>query len=154
MNVVAAIIEKDGKILICQRKAGRRFGGKWEFPGGKVEPEEEWKAALARELREELAIAAVIGDEIARYEYAYPGRRPIQLIFYRVTEFEGEPVNVVFEQIRWEKTAELPSYDFLEGDVDFVKRLANQRRGGSRKSTLRSRFKRSDSSRSTRSSET
>ncbi len=58
--------------------------------------------------------------------YAYPGRSPIQLVFYRVSEFQGEPANLIFEQIRWEKTAKLPEYDFLEGDVDFVKRLAKQ----------------------------
>jgi mutator protein MutT len=124
MNVVAAIIERDGRVLICQRKAGQSFAGKWEFPGGKVEGEEEFTAALVRELREELAITALIGDELARYEYAYNGRRPIQLIFFRVTEFEGEPVNVIFEQIRWEKAENLPAYDFLDGDIEFVKTLA------------------------------
>ncbi len=124
MNVVAAIIERDGQVLICQRKAGQRHGGKWEFPGGKVEARERLKPALERELREELAIRAAIGDEIARYQYTYPGRRPIQLIFFRVTVFEGEPVNVIFEQIRWEKPVNLPAYDFLDGDVAFVKRLA------------------------------
>jgi len=124
MNVVAAIIERDGELLICQRKTGRSHGGKWEFPGGKVEARERLKPALERELREELAIRAAIGDEIARYRYTYPGRRPIQLIFFRVTEFEGEPVNVIFEQIRWEKPANLAAYDFLDGDVEFVKTLA------------------------------
>jgi 8-oxo-dGTP diphosphatase len=124
MNVVAAIIERDGRVLICQRKAGQRFAGKWEFPGGKVEVEEEFTAALARELREELAITASIGNEVARYDYAYNGRRPLQLIFFRVTEFEGEPVNVIFEQIRWEKIENLPEYDFLDGDIEFVKTLA------------------------------
>jgi mutator protein MutT len=150
MNVVAAIIERDGQVLICQRKAGQSFAGKWEFPGGKVEAEEEFKAALARELQEELAITASIGDEVARYEYAYNGCRPLQLIFFQVTEFVGEPVNVIFEQIRWEKINNLPAYDFLDGDIEFVAYLA----GDSRKSTLRSRFRRSDNSRSTKSKET
>lgn len=124
MNVVAAIIERDGKVLICQRKMGKPFGGKWEFPGGKVEAHEEFASALERELREELAIHAVIGNELARYQYSYPGRRPIQLIFFSVTAFEGEPVNVIFEEIRWEKPAKLPLYDFLDGDIEFVKTLA------------------------------
>jgi 8-oxo-dGTP diphosphatase len=124
MNVVAAVIERDGEVLICQRKAGRPFGGKWEFPGGKVEAREEFRSALERELREELAIRAAIGDEIARYQYTYPGRSPIQLIFFSVIDFEGEPVNIVFEQIRWERTEKLPAYDFLDGDVEFVKSLA------------------------------
>jgi 8-oxo-dGTP diphosphatase len=124
MNVVAAIIERNGLVLICQRKAGQRYAGKWEFPGGKVEPEEELRSALRRELREELGITAAVGDEITRYQYAYTGRDPIQLIFYRVTDFEGDPVNLIFEQIRWEKPANLPNYDFLDGDVEFVKSLA------------------------------
>jgi len=123
MNVVAAIIERDGKILICQRKSGQRYAGKWEFPGGKVEPKEELTAALARELEEELGISATIGEEIARYRYTYPGRQPIELIFYQVSQFEGEPVNRIFEEIRWEEIGKLPEYDFLEGDVEFVKKL-------------------------------
>lgn len=97
---------------------------RWEFPGGKVEPRESPRAALARELREELAVRAVIGPEIARYEYTYPARPSILLLFYRVSELEGEPLNVVFEQIRWEEPARLSSYDFLEGDLPFLRRLA------------------------------
>jgi len=143
MNVVAAVIEKGGLILICQRKAGQYHAGKWEFPGGKVEPEEDFISALKRELREELGISAEIGEELARYQYNYPGRRPIQLIFYKVSEFEGEPANRVFEQIRWENAARLPDYEFLEGDVEFVKTYLA---GGSLNSTARSRFKRFDNS--------
>lgn len=126
MQVVAAIIVRDDSVLICQRKAGQHYAGKWEFPGGKVEPSEEPKAALKRELQEELAITATIGEEIARYEYTYPGRSLIELIFYKVTDFEGEPRNLIFEQIRWEKIENLPAYDFLDGDVDFVRNLTPQ----------------------------
>jgi 8-oxo-dGTP diphosphatase len=123
MRVVAAIIVKDASVLICQRKAGQQYAGKWEFPGGKVEPGEELRAALERELREELGIHATIGREITRYEYTYPGRAPIEIVFYKVGEFEGEPRNLIFEQIRWETIVNLPEYDFLEGDIDFVKSL-------------------------------
>jgi mutator protein MutT len=125
MNVVAAVIEQRGLILICQRKTGQRYAGKWEFPGGKVEPEEDFVSALRRELKEELGISATIGEEIVRYRYKYPGRRSIQLIFYKVEEFEGEPVNRIFEQIRWEAAANLAGYDFLDGDVEFVKSLTS-----------------------------
>lgn len=123
-QVVAAIIQRDGRILICQRKAGGAHSLKWEFPGGKVEPGEEPAAALARELREELAITARIGPEITRYEYTYPGKKPILLIFFSVTEFAGEPENLVFEQIRWEPAAAFHSFDFLEGDTEINQRLA------------------------------
>ncbi len=122
--VVAAVIERDGMVLIAQRKKGGRHGLKWEFPGGKVEAGETPRAALARELKEELAIDAEIGMELTRHEFAYPRGAAIQLIFLRVNGFKGEPRNGVFEQIRWEKRINLPSYDFLEGDVDFVRRLA------------------------------
>ncbi|MBI1787093.1 MAG: (deoxy)nucleoside triphosphate pyrophosphohydrolase [Acidobacteria bacterium] len=122
--VVAAIIERAGQVLICQRAAGQPHAGKWEFPGGKVEPEESYATALARELREELDIEANIAGEVTRYPYQYPGRAPILLVFYLVTEFAGEPRNRVFERICWEHARNLPSYDFLAGDVEFVKRLA------------------------------
>jgi 8-oxo-dGTP diphosphatase len=123
MHVVAAIIVKDTSVLICQRKAGQQYAGKWEFPGGKVEPGEELSVALERELREELGINATIGPEITRYGFTYPGRAPIQIVFYKVREFEGEPHNLIFEQIRWETIVNLPAYDFLDGDIDFVNNL-------------------------------
>jgi 8-oxo-dGTP diphosphatase len=125
--VVAALLERNGTILICRRAGGQPHAGKWEFPGGKVEPGEALDAALRRELREELDIRASIGEEVERYEFAYPGKPPILLVFFRVTEFSGEPRNVEFAEIRWETPGRLPDYDFLEGDVDFVRRLAISR---------------------------
>ena len=124
MIVVAAVIEKQGQILVCQRKRGSRHALKWEFPGGKVEHGEEPRAALMRELREELDIDADIGIEMVRYEHSYPGRDPILLIFFRVTEFRGIPANVIFETIEWSTLPKLSGYDFLDGDLDFVRRLA------------------------------
>src|SRR5712692_8162339 len=123
MNVVAGVIERDGRVLICQRKSGRH-ALKWEFPGGKVEPGETPRDALARELREELSIEAQIGEEMARYDVRYGDAPAIRLLFYRVTEFTGAPVNHDFERIAWERPEKLPSYDFLDGDVEFVRRLA------------------------------
>jgi len=120
--VVAGIIRRDGRVLICQRKRGSRHELKWEFPGGKVEARETPRHALVRELREELGIDAAAGKEMARYEYAYPRRAPIQLVFCEVTEFSGEPRNLVFEQIHWEDPPRLSSYDFLEGDRRFLTR--------------------------------
>jgi 8-oxo-dGTP diphosphatase len=127
MTVVAAVIECDGQVLIGQRPAGKRHGLKWEFPGGKVEPGEAPEEALRRELEEELGIQAVIGGQMADYEYTYPAREPIRLIFFAVEEFTGLIKNRVFEQVRWETRERLPTYDFLEGDVDFVGILAGKR---------------------------
>jgi 8-oxo-dGTP diphosphatase len=123
-TVVAAVMRRGDRILICRRTAAQAHALKWEFPGGKVESGESPPEALRRELREELAVAAQIGDELERYEFRYLGKSPILLIFYTVTEFDGEPRNCVFEQMRWVAPRELPGFDFLEGDVEFVKRLA------------------------------
>jgi 8-oxo-dGTP diphosphatase len=124
--VAAAVIERDGRILICQRKGGEWHAFKWEFPGGKAEAGESPVRAIERELQEELAITASIGPEIVRYRYQYPGRSPILLVFFHVTEFEGEPRNLVFESMVWEPPERLPEYDFLEGDLDFIKQLAGR----------------------------
>ena len=122
--VVAAVIEREGLVLIGQRKPGEWHALKWEFPGGKVEPDETPAAALARELEEELGLSAEIGECIADYEFQYPGRSPIRLIFFGVTRFTGQIQNREYHDLRWEKCNRLPEYDFLEGDVDFVRSLA------------------------------
>jgi 8-oxo-dGTP diphosphatase len=124
LTVVAALIKHNGRILICRRAEGQSHAGKWEFPGGKVEPGESPKFALKRELQEELAIDAEVGDEVERYTFAYPGKSPILLVFFEVSEYQGKPENRVFARIEWADPHDLPTYDFLEGDVDFVKRLA------------------------------
>jgi len=127
MIVVAGILQRDGKLLIGQRMARDRHGLKWEFPGGKVEVGETPKEALQRELREELGVEAIIGPEVARYEHATPGRAPLILLFHKVDAFEGEPQPKTFEQILWEMPHALPTYDFLDGDLDFVRRIARGR---------------------------
>jgi 8-oxo-dGTP diphosphatase len=124
VQVVAAVLERDGRILICRRKPEQSHPLKWEFPGGKVEPGETPEHALTRELEEELGIAQATGPEIARYAYTYPGKNPIELIFYRVTSFAGEPRNLVFHEMRWEPASRLDSFDFVEGDRDFLRAFA------------------------------
>ena len=123
LQVVAAIIERQGSILICRRKPEQSHPLRWEFPGGKVEPGETPHQALARELEEELGIRDAAGQEITRYEYAYPGKNPFLLIFFRVTAFSGEPRNVVFHEMRWEGPENLVRFDFVEGDHDFLRVL-------------------------------
>ena len=124
-TVVAAIIQRNGRILIGQRKDLGHHPLKWEFPGGKVEPGEAPDAALIRELQEELGIQARIDRELMRYEYQYPGRSRILLIFYRVLDFDGDPRNLDFDQIRWEQPELLRNYDFLEGDAQFVGQVSD-----------------------------
>lgn len=124
IKVVAAVIERDGRILVGQRRKSDSHGLKWEFPGGKVERGEAPSAALARELEEELGIQARVGREIVRFFHAYPKRATILLIFFKVNDFSGEPQSLAFERIEWVAPDQLPAYDFLDGDVDFVRRLA------------------------------
>jgi 8-oxo-dGTP diphosphatase len=120
VQVVAGIIERQGRILICRRKAEQSHPLKWEFPGGKVEPGETPEQALARELEEELGIFGAAGREIMRYQHTYPGRDTIVLIFFRVQEFGGEPRNVIFHEMRWEPVERLAEFDFVEGDTQFI----------------------------------
>jgi 8-oxo-dGTP diphosphatase len=127
VQVAAAVIERGGLILIGQRKRGSKHSLKWEFPGGKLEAGETPQAALARELREELGIQAEIGEQLDSYDVQYPGGGVTRLFFFHVTTFTGEPRNLDFEQIAWERRDRLSTYDFLEGDVAFVERFANRR---------------------------
>ena len=89
-----------------------------------MEPGEEPRTALARELREELGIEARIGEEIERYDFRYAEGAITRLKFFSVTEFTGEPENLDFAAIEWVRREKLSEYDFLEGDVEFVRRLA------------------------------
>ncbi len=91
IQVVAAILEREGRILIGQRQPGQSHPLKWEFPGGKVEPGETPAQALTRELEEELGIVDSRGDEILRYDFRYPGKHPITLIFFRVVSLKANP---------------------------------------------------------------
>jgi len=120
IQVVAAIIERAGDILVGQRTAEQSHPMKWEFPGGKVEPGESAAEALARELEEELGIRRATGEEVTRYRYQYPGKKEIELIFLRVVSFEGEPVNRIFRELRWHPKTKLGELDFVEGDRPFL----------------------------------
>ena len=123
-TAAAALIQRQGRILICRRRADQDHPGKWEFPGGKLEAGEIPEACLRRELVEELGIEAVIGNEVTRYRFQYRGQKEIQLVFFTVVEYQGELGFGHFAEVRWVTVEQMPSFDFLEGDVDFVKALA------------------------------
>lgn len=126
--VVAAVIESHGRILACQRRKNDAFGLKWEFPGGKLKPDETPPQALARELREELGVDAQIGPEIYRTRHRYAElAREIELIFFQALADESQIQNQAFEQMRWVRPDELPALDFLPADQEFIAKLANPR---------------------------
>ena len=126
-TVAIALLEQDGDLLICRRRQDQSHAGKWEFPGGKVEPGEEPRAALVRELREELGIDVSVPQEVVRYDYSYPRTPPIRLVFFKVTSFRGRIEPAQFAEVRWESRRELQRYDFLEGDARIVLELAEGR---------------------------
>lgn len=123
MVVAAAVIEKDGRILIAKRKEGWRHAGKWEFPGGTVEQNETPEACLRRELREELGIEAEVGEPYCEVTHAY-SYATIQLLVYRARHVSGEFTLVDHEEMRWVLPADLSQYEFPEADVPVVERLA------------------------------
>ena len=123
-QVVAALIIRENKILICQRTEVQTLPLKWEFPGGKVEPEEELRVALKRELEEELGIDAVIGRRVTVIQHSYDGGYGVELHFFRVDQFDREIENRIFRDVRWVEQSELASYDFLAADVAFVKQIS------------------------------
>jgi 8-oxo-dGTP diphosphatase len=126
--VAALILRGEGparEIFICQRRAGQPMGLKWEFPGGKIEPGETSEEALARELSEELDIAATIGDRITTIRHTYRNGGAIEIEFFLVREFQGEPVNRIFQQMLWSSFASLPTYDFLAADLNLIRDLAD-----------------------------
>jgi 8-oxo-dGTP diphosphatase len=125
LTVVAALILSEGKLLVCQRRRGSRFELMWEFPGGKVEPGESLESALARELKEELGVAATIGPEVhrLRHQYASTGV-PFELVFFTANVAIEKIQNLEFEQIQWREFSSLAELNFLEADRDLVARLA------------------------------
>ncbi len=124
-RVVAALIFKDGKILVCQRTRHQTMPLKWEFPGGKIEEGEQPRDALRRELDEELGIEAKVGDEVARIRHQYKNGSSVELRFFVVNEYAGELENKIFRDVRWADRSELPSFDFLEADFELVRDLAS-----------------------------
>jgi mutator protein MutT len=119
--VTAAVIERGGVLLVTRRLEGTHLAGYWEFPGGKCEPGEETRACLVRELREELGVAATIGEEIHRTSYAYSDRQ-LELVFLRC-ELQGEPRPLLGQEIRWVTRGELRLLRFPPADTELIRLL-------------------------------
>ncbi len=128
-TVTAAVIRRNGAYLIARRSAGGDLSGKWEFPGGKCEPGESDADALARELREELAMEAAIGAYVAGTRFEHAGRR-YELKAYEAEWTGGGPELREHQEVRWVAPAEFDRYDFAPSDRAIVKEL--MRREGRR----------------------
>jgi 8-oxo-dGTP diphosphatase len=123
VRVVAAALARVGaagpELLIAQRPPGSWQAGKWEFPGGKIEPGEAAEAALARELAEELGIAARALVPLGAFRHDYP-ERSVEILLWLVTAFEGEPRGLDGQALRWIAPRELEHCGLLEADLAMI----------------------------------
>ncbi|MFP3845908.1 8-oxo-dGTP diphosphatase MutT [Priestia filamentosa] len=124
-KVVAAIIKDKDKILIAQRNAKDHLAGKWEFPGGKIEPGETPEKCLAREIREELRVDVEIGSFYDDNVYGSKDQA-IHLLFYWAEVMNGEVTALVHDDVKWITIKELASFDFAPADIPIVKRLERE----------------------------
>lgn len=121
-KVTAAVIEKDGAVLIARRKKTDRFGSVWEFPGGKLEPGEIPEDGLRRELKEELGLETSVGPFLGGFPYV-SAHLDIELLAFQVTILGGEIVLNDHDEIRWVRTAGLENFDFAKPDLPLVELL-------------------------------
>ena len=125
IRVTAAIIEREGKILIAKRKAGDDlFAGLWEFPGGKIEEGETPEECMARELKEELDIEVEVGELISSNKHKYP-HGIFELLAYRVKHISGEMILNDHDEIKWVTVYEMSNFEFPQADIPIITYLGN-----------------------------
>lgn len=124
-EVVAALIWRQGRFLICQRPAHKKRGLQWEFAGGKVEPGETKEQALARECMEELAVMVSVGDAFADVTHVYPDLS-IHLTLFHAAIAAGEPQRLEHNALRWIRPDEIPQYEFCPADQPLLDRITKE----------------------------
>lgn len=125
VHVAVGVIMRDARILLALRSNKQHQGGKWEFPGGKVEAAETVSQALSRELQEEVAINVSESAPLMQLQYAYP-EKTVLLDIWLVTEFNGEPHGREGQPLRWVSIAELSEIEFPDANQPIVARLQQQ----------------------------
>jgi 8-oxo-dGTP diphosphatase len=123
--VAGALFDRDGRVLIAQRPAGKHMAGRWEFPGGKVAAGESESQALTRELREELGVTVIACRPFTRLSHSYEDR-VVELSMWLVDVFSGEPVGLDGQQLKWVAVSGLEQEDILEADLPFVRALISR----------------------------
>ena len=124
-DVVAALIWKNNKFMICQRPADKAQGLLWEFVGGKVEQGETKEQALIRECKEELAITISVGTEFMDVVHEYPDIT-VHLTLFNASIKDGNPKLLEHNDIQWIIPDEIPKYDFCPADTEIVKRIQEE----------------------------
>jgi len=131
LEVVAGVVRRDGRILICQRPRGGHLPGLWEFPGGKIESGEVPEEALARELREELDVQVEVGALCWETRHRYPDRT-VHLRFYDCRWRSGEGKNHGVARHAWVPLHRLGEFEFLPADAPLIARLREEAPAGKR----------------------
>lgn len=121
--VVAAVIEQDGRFFLTRRQPGVHLAGMWEFPGGKIDPDEAHDAALKREIREELDAGVDVGELVFHTEHAYD-ERTIALYFYRC-RLVGTPRPLLGQEMRWVPRSELAALGFPPADKELIEMITS-----------------------------
>lgn len=122
VEVVAALIWKGNKFMICQRPAHKARGLLWEFVGGKVERGETKKQALIRECKEELDVLLSVGDVFVSVIHEYPDLT-VHLTLFNANIAEGEPQKLEHNDIQWIMPSEIPNYDFCPADKEILAKI-------------------------------
>lgn len=126
MLVTCAVIVNEGMVLCARRGPGMSLPGKWEFPGGKMEPGERSEDCLIREIREELGITVTVVQSLRETHYNYPGGPSLTLIPMICRIAEGTPEVTEHSEIIWKEVAELRSLDWADADVEIVETLISK----------------------------
>ena len=119
--VVAAVIEANHRFLVTRRQPGVHLAGLWEFPGGKIDPDEPHAAALRRELKEELDVDIDVGERLYSTAHAYDDRT-VELHFYRCV-LKGEPRPLIGQEMRWVPRDQLGQLGFPPADAELIEML-------------------------------
>ncbi len=118
----AALIFRDGKLLISQRRADAHLGGLWEFPGGKREPKETFEQCLVREIREELGLEISVGELFDEVTHDYP-EKSVRLKFFICKILSGRPQPLDCAAVKWVTKTELDAFDFPAADARLLEKL-------------------------------